>query len=688
MSAAPASLEAVFGADGPIARALPGFEGRPGQVRMSQLVERGFLEGAHTIVEAGTGVGKSLAYLVPAARSGKKIVVSTGTIALQEQLVGKDIPLVLRALGVDLRVELLKGRNHYLCKAKLDRLRSERLVASSGAMEHIWNWAGRTTTGDRSELAFAPSAADWEQLDADADDCVGELCDRYADCFFFKRRDAARYADIVVVNHALFFLDLAMGGALLPSYDVAILDEAHQCERWATAALTSTISQQTLGRMMRRLHRTYALPSTFDAEFDEGVRRLASALATSPATAIRCAPTTPRARRSTTCAARCIASKTGCTATGRPGSSARSRTSRRPSAAATYRCAASPRTSRRSIALRSPKTKPSRGSSASRPRAATRSTRRRSTSPTSCATRCSRARRASCSPARRSPPGTRSRSCAPRSASTRPRSTSRRRRSTTRRRRAFTSRRPAATRRTTGSPPGSRRSSRSVSNSRGAGRSCCSPRTRGCARCTRCLRERLTFPTKLQGELPRAHLLDWFRTTRNAVLFGTGTFWEGIDVVGDQLSCVIIDRLPFPSPGDPLVAARMAAIEAAGRGSFEEYMIPAAIVRLKQGFGRLIRSKADRGIVALLDGRIGSMRYGATILDALPPARRVEDLTELRGFLDRLRLGALAEHLLAVHPGLGDLDLHDLVRIDLIRVAFEDREVGVLAGLDRAEAVG
>ena len=148
------------------------------------------------------------------------------------------------------------------------------------------------------------------------------------------------------------------------------------------------------------------------------------------------------------------------------------------------------------------------------------------------------------------------------------------------------------------------------------------------------LRERLTFPTKLQGELPRAHLLDWFRTTRNAVLFGTGTFWEGIDVVGDQLSCVIIDRLPFPSPGDPLVAARMAAIEAAGRGSFEEYMIPAAIVRLKQGFGRLIRSKADRGIVALLDGRIGSMRYGATILDALPPARRVEDLTELRGFLE------------------------------------------------------
>ncbi len=141
-AAARDALDAVFGADGVLARALPGFESRPGQVRMSQLVERGFLEGAHTIVEAGTGVGKSLAYLVPAMRSGKKVVVSTGTIALQEQLVNKDIPLVLRALGVDLRVELLKGRNHYLCKSKLERMRAERLVAPSGTMETVWDWAG------------------------------------------------------------------------------------------------------------------------------------------------------------------------------------------------------------------------------------------------------------------------------------------------------------------------------------------------------------------------------------------------------------------------------------------------------------------------------------------------------------------------------------------------------------------
>ncbi len=132
--------------------------------------------------------------------------------------------------------------------------------------------------------------------------------------------------------------------------------------------------------------------------------------------------------------------------------------------------------------------------------------------------------------------------------------------------------------------------------------------------------------------MPRAHLLDWFRHTNNAVLFATGTFWEGIDVVGERLSCVVIDRLPFPSPADPIVAARLAALEAAGLSSFDEFMVPSAIVRLKQGFGRLIRSKTDRGAVVLLDGRATSMRYGASILAALPPAARAETIDELRKF--------------------------------------------------------
>jgi ATP-dependent DNA helicase DinG len=147
------------------------------------------------------------------------------------------------------------------------------------------------------------------------------------------------------------------------------------------------------------------------------------------------------------------------------------------------------------------------------------------------------------------------------------------------------------------------------------------------------VRERIPFPMRVQGDGSRAHLLEWFRKTPGAVLFATATFWEGIDVVGDQLSCVIIDRLPFPSPGDPLVEARIRALESRGLSGFENYMIPAATVRLKQGFGRLIRSTRDRGVVALLDGRAASTRYGATILAALPPARRIEHLDELDGFL-------------------------------------------------------
>src|SRR5579862_7619356 len=169
------TIERVFEADGPFAATLAGFEPRAGQVQMAQLVERGILEGMHTLVEAGTGVGKSLAYLVPAVRSGKKVVLSTGTIALQEQLVRKDIPLVQQALGIPVRVTLLKGRSHYLCKQKFERMRADKLVAPSASMEKLWIWADRTETGDRAELPFLPSADDWEQLDADADDCVGEF---------------------------------------------------------------------------------------------------------------------------------------------------------------------------------------------------------------------------------------------------------------------------------------------------------------------------------------------------------------------------------------------------------------------------------------------------------------------------------------------------------------------------------
>ena len=633
MSTAPlASLEAVFAKGGALANALPNFESRPGQVQMSKLVERGFLESAHTIVEAGTGVGKSLAYLVPALRSGKKVVVSTATIALQEQLVRKDIPLVVGALGVRARVELLKGRNHYLCRSKLDRMRGERLIAQSATMEATWEWADRTATGDRAELPFAPPPSEWEALDADADDCVGEFCERFRDCWFFARRDAAKYADIVVVNHALFFLDLAMGGTLLPPYDYAILDEAHQCERWASAALTATLSAGSVGRLMRRVHRNYVLPASYDAEIDEALRGLVQTLARVPGERYPLAANEPakdalvRLQQSFYRLENWLYANWQA-ALKRPPDSAAEAERRRDNAM---------RGVLAHIATVDRTTLPEEETISWVERSDGDGRYEVNSAPFDVADYL------------RSALFARTQSVVLTSAT------------------IATGGSFEFLRRSLGLDEAQEYVAPSPFDYRAQTRlfvapADCNPKDPRFARRVAPLveeildvtsgrafvlftsyarlhevyalvRERLPYPVKLQGELPRAHLLQWFRQTKNAVLFATGTFWEGIDVVGEQLSCVIIDRLPFPSPADPLVAARLRAIEAAGGASFEEYMIPSAIVRLKQGFGRLIRAKTDRGVIALLDGRAISMRYGASIVAALPPALRVTDLDDVRAF--------------------------------------------------------
>ncbi len=654
-------VDDAFASDGPIARALPGFELREGQLRMAQLIERGFMENVHTVVEAGTGVGKSLAYLVPALRAGARVVISTGTIALQEQLVRKDIPLVTGALGIDARVVLLKGRNHYLCKAKFEKESGARLIAPSIALERLWAWAERTETGDRAELDFTPRADDWETLDADADDCIGEYCHRFADCHFFAKRDAARYADVVVVNHALFFLDLASGGALLPAYDFVVLDEAHQAEKYATAALTATLSPVSVHRMMRKLHRTYAIPSAHDAELDEAMRRLQQTLAQVPGDkypvganeglgevlpvmreafyrlenwlhaswkdALR-KPTDneSEAERRRDLALRSVAAHVATV-------------DRIERAAQQAAAGAVPADEIDAVAW------VERGEGGERYEVnaapfsvadflrATLFARTRSVVLTSATISTAVLRQAQDdkgqAPDKAGSPFAFIMSSlgiddAQQLVAPSP----------------FDYARQA---RLYVAPPKlnpkavdfARRAAPLIEEilDRTAGRAFVLFTSYARMReVYGLLRERLAFPAKVQGDLPRSALLDWFRSTRHAVLFATATFWEGIDVVGDALSCVVIDRLPFPSPSEPLVAARIAALEAQGRSGFEHYMIPSAIVRLKQGFGRLIRSTSDRGVVALLDGRATSMGYGATIIGALPPATRIDDL----GLLDQL----------------------------------------------------
>ena len=631
------ALEAIFASGGAIERALPGFELRPGQLQMAQLIERGFAEGMHTIVEAGTGVGKSLAYLVPALRSGKKVVVSTGTIALQEQLVRKDIPLVVNALGIPARVTLLKGRGNYLCKQKLERMRADRLIAPSRAMEAIWRWAATTPSGDRADLPFAPTGDDWEQLDADADDCVGEFCEHFRDCHFFRKRDEAKYADIVVVNHALFFLDLAMGGGLLPPYDLAVLDEAHQCERWATAALTATLSGATMGRMLRKLHRSYTVPRGIELDLEAAMRGVESALASVPGDkyplrANDAAPPQLEALRQALYGLEnWLYAHWHDALRRRPQNDAEAE--RRRDLAmrsvlahqATIDRAQQPPEDAIAWVERSESDARYQVNSAPFEIAATLRTLLFERVPSIVLTS---ATLADDRPGDEGPFAFLKRSLGIDDAQ------------------ELIAPSPfdyPAQARLYVAPPRLNPKDEHFARHAAPLVEEALDRSRGRAfvlftsyrrlrEVHALVRERLPFPIRLQGELPRTRLLEWFRATPNAVLFATGTFWEGIDVVGDQLSCVIIDRLPFPSPAEPLVQARVQALEVRGLSGFDHYMVPSAIVRLKQGFGRLIRSKGDRGLVAILDGRAASSRYGETILRALPPARRIEHLDELTEF--------------------------------------------------------
>ncbi|HYS10355.1 MAG TPA: ATP-dependent DNA helicase, partial [Myxococcales bacterium] len=237
-------LRDVFAPGGALSRVLPAYEPRPPQLAMAVSVEDALAHGRALVVEAGTGTGKTLAYLLPAARSGLKVVVSTATKTLQEQLAEKDVPL-LRALGVDAKVAFLKGRQNYLCLLRLEQFTRNPTFAvreEAALFEEIGAWAERTETGDRAELTSLPeNLASWRDLSATADQCIGVKCAHYDRCFVFRMRREAADADVVVVNHHLFFADLALrsssagdaGAAVLPRYDAVVFDEAHAIEEVA-----------------------------------------------------------------------------------------------------------------------------------------------------------------------------------------------------------------------------------------------------------------------------------------------------------------------------------------------------------------------------------------------------------------------------------------------------------------------
>jgi ATP-dependent DNA helicase DinG len=632
------TIDDALGPNGLIARCLPGYEHRPAQLAYAKRVQRGMLENVHVMAEAGTGTGKSFGYLVPALLAGERVVISTATIALQEQLLTKDIPLVLRALDSSARVVQLKGRSNYLCKDKVAQLRRQLSLARSDDERRLMTWAGQTQTGDRAELDFVPAVRLWSEVDTDADDCIMEACEFFGPerCHHMRAREAARHADIVVVNHALFFTNLAMGGGLIPAFDYAVLDEAHQIDEWATAAFSSSVSRASVARLQRKLVRHFHMDQALDAELSDAAEEFSMALAASKRSryplhenerAMELLDPLQRAlyrvenwvamrfrdesrfpnmdpealeRRRDLLVQAVVAHTQAIERMRLAGDEWISWAERQGDARSGY-------------------------AAVSAPAAVAPILRERLFDETACVVMTSAT--------------------------------------------IATGTDFSYLRRQMGlldapvdeviveSPfdyadqamlylPPERLNPKSAAFARDAarvvydvleathGRAFVLFTSHAVMRAVAAIvAPLLPYPSMVQGDMPKGRILDWFRAQTNPVLFATASFWEGVDVVGEALSCVIVDRIPFPPPDDPVLVARGAAIREAGGDPFNELSVPAAVLRLKQGLGRLIRSASDVGLMCVLDGRLETMSYGRRILAALPPAMRVHDLDAVRSRL-------------------------------------------------------
>ena len=652
------TLHEFFAPGGVLSRSPLPYEYRPGQLEMAKAVERALGEHRHLIVEAGTGTGKTLAYLLPALRTGQRVIISTGTKALQDQLYFRDVPFLETLLG-ELRVCYMKGRANYLCRHKLTALRTQPILSGLEEIDQfrqIAEWEKETETGDRAELSGMPeSSALWQKLDARTEACLGSTCPDYGRCFITEMRRKALESDIIIVNHHLFFADIAVkreaGGApdvgILPEAAAVVFDEAHELEDVASSYFGLSVSNlrfEELARDTDALTRGKQGADGLPALTQQLRERARLFFAGLPMSGDGRQPFTGREEFLETSGDLYMAVRA---------------TLRRLEAEmdALKEIDEAPGLKKRVARLRSElefllesnasnmvywmERRLSGSSDRSTARGAfhsqSRTTFLQATPidvsellheqvfeqiPTVVLTSATLTvqggfehvrRRLGLSEARELVVPSHFRYGE----------------------QALLYLPPEM--------PDPRDPEFPVAAAR------CIQRvleiTRGRAFCLftsyaqmRDLYERLMpvleFPILLHGTAPRKALLDQFRETPNAVLFGTSSFWQGVDVQGESLSCVIIDRLPFAVPSDPVVAARMRLIEESGGKPFFDYQVPTAVLTLKQGFGRLIRSLEDRGALVLLDPRVRTMRYGQTFLASLPPYRMTSTITDLEAFFE------------------------------------------------------
>jgi ATP-dependent DNA helicase DinG len=679
------AVDRVFAADGPLARTLAAFEPRDGQRRMAAAVAGTLDEGGVLLVEAGTGTGKTLAYLVPAILSGQRVVVSTGTKNLQEQIFTKDLPLLAHVLPVSFSATCMKGRGNYLCLQRYETFKEAPALRTDVDRVHfalVEAWAEVTETGDRAEIDELPDdLAFWPQIAATSDTCAGSTCPRYADCYVTRMRQRAAEADVVIVNHHLLCADAAIRhhafGEVIPDSPALVIDEAHQLEDVATQHFGVAVSNYRVEalvddaeRVLRRAELTqetrHALQRATLSVHGAG-RAFFQAVSECALQAGPAAPPLPGAGAGPAWAG---ASRTVAAATARMPAARRApglfddrvrvsaetlapageaglsllealggleavgRGAQVPDEAAALGRRATALRDELRVVLRADdpafvffvetrgagtflRALPIEVSGIVRELVLDRA---RSTILTSATltvggafdyvkarlgvgesrdvvlpSEFDHARQAILYLPRRMPDP----------------------------------RQPDFTARAADEVIG------------------ILERTEGRAfvlftsyASLGAVRERvaraLPYPLLTQGTAPRGVLLDTFRRTPNAVLFATSSFWQGVDVVGDALSCVIIDKLPFASPSDPIVAARLEAIAARGGDPFGSLQVPLAILTLLQGLGRLLRHRDDRGVLAILDPRIQTMGYGRRFLASLPPAPITRELDDIARFMATL----------------------------------------------------
>jgi ATP-dependent DNA helicase DinG len=653
----------VLGPGSPLSRTLDGYEERPAQVAMAEAVESAIARDAALFVEAGTGTGKTLAYLVPAILSGKKIVVSTATKALQEQIFAKDLPLVaevLAAHGVTFKAAMMKGLGNYLCKRRFEEARlTETGHRHFGRLER---WAITTSTGDRSELADIPEDSDlWREVQSSTETRIGAPCTHFESCFVTRMRREAEDAQIVVVNHHLFLADLALRtsksgdyASAIPNYDAVVFDEAHQLEDIATDFFGVRASTARIEKLARDAERTLAASGELELLKSGRTRAmLDNVVLSARAFFDALGAATKRGERR-------VLGPADWTRGVLDAYVALDAELRYLQAYAAERDKneAIALLGRRAVDVRRDLDDIVQGSRAAQTsthdedgvvdreaRVAWIDVRERSVSigaspidlgPLLRERLFDRVGCVVCTSATLATSGSfhfaKARLGAPpdvaelvvpspfdfaaRSALYVPRDL----------------------------PEPSDPAFEAAATARivdlvtmtdgGAFVLCTSNRSMRALH--HALASRLELPLLVQGEAPKHLLLSRFRASGRAVLVATMSFWEGVDVPGRALRLVAIDKLPFAVPTDPVVAARCAAIDRNGGNSFSQYSVPAAAITLKQGFGRLIRTQRDAGIVALLDKRIITRGYGRGLLASLPPARRVGDMTALRAFWEAI----------------------------------------------------